>query len=75
MAGRQRHVFDFARVPCTDDVATTIRVVLEGVDDFFDLVGAAAIAGAPVCPLRTVYTAEVALFVCPFIPNTYLVVF
>ena len=67
-------MFDFARVPSADDVATTIRVVLEGVDDLFDLVGAAAIAGAPVCPLRTVYTAEVALFVCPFIPNTYLVV-
>ena len=75
MARGKGHVFNFTRIPCAYDVAATVRVMLERVNDLFDLIRAAAVAGTPVGPLSAIDAAKVAVFVGPLVPNMNLVIF
>tara|TARA_B100001094_G_C18088745_1_gene749218 strand:- start:281 stop:712 length:432 start_codon:yes stop_codon:yes gene_type:complete len=73
MTWRQGHLFQFARVPCAHYVPATVRVFSNGTDHFFDLVYGTSVGFSPVGPLGSVDSAEVAICIRPFVPNTYLV--
>ena len=74
VTGRERHVLDFAGIPCANDVAAAVGVALEISDEVGDLVHAGAVSGRPVAPLRTVDPPEVAVFIGPFVPDGDLVI-
>ena len=69
MAGRQRHGFDFGRIPRGDDVAAAVGLAADLVDDARNLVDGAAIGRAPVAPLRAVDAPEITLCIGPFVPD------
>ena len=66
-------MLDLARVPGADDVAATVGVVFQVVDDFGELVDTAAVGRTPVAPLRAVDATKVAIVVGPLIPDRDLV--
>jgi len=74
VAGGECHVFNLAGIPSADDVATTIRVILYGIDDFSELIDALATWCRPIAPLGTIDTTEVAVFVSPFIPDFHFII-
>ena len=47
VAGRQGHLIDERRIPCAHDVATTVGILFEPFDQFFDLIGMRAIGVGP----------------------------
>src|SRR5690349_20915555 len=51
VAGRERHLGDFAGVPGGDDLAPRIRIAPDQVDEVLDLVEMATVGGFPVAPL------------------------
>lgn len=74
VAWGQRHVINLCNIPCGDNVAAAPRIVLQSVNQFSDLVDATALTIRPLAPLATIDGAEVAVLICPFIPNGYAVV-
>ena len=69
VAGRQRHIFDFSRVPGGDDQASRIGVRFYLPKNVRNLVDRPAIGCRPRAPLRAVNRAEIAVFVRPFVPD------
>ena len=70
----QCHVVNIGRIPRRDDVAARIGIVFQGVYDVGYLVNLLAVGCAPMTPLIAVDGAEVAVGVCPFVPNAHSVV-
>ena len=52
-----------------------VRILFDGIDSIRDLVYDFAVFGFPATPLFTVYRTEIAVFVGPFIPDPYTIVF
>ena len=73
MAGRQRHAFNLAGVPCTHDEAAAVGIFLDLLDDAVDLINGASIRCTPLAPLRAVHAPEVAFRICPFVPDRHAV--
>jgi hypothetical protein len=73
VAWRQGHLFKLAWVPCANYVPTAVRIFSNGPDHFFDLVYGTSVGFPPVGPLGSVDSAEVTIFICPFVPNADLV--
>ena len=67
-------MFNLARIPCADHVAAAVGIIFERMDDCFDLIGAAAVAGTPIGPLSTVNATEVTVFVGPVVPDVDFVI-
>ena len=74
MTGRQGHLVHIRRVPRADYHPTRVRIALYRFNDFRKLVYAASVRGIPAAPLLAVNRTEVAVSVCPFVPDAYLVV-
>jgi hypothetical protein len=75
VAGRQRHLADFADVPCGDDQAAVVGIFLDMRSmTLDDLVDRAAIGRGPAAPLVAVDGAEIAVFIGPFVPDADAVV-
>ena len=75
MARRQSHVRDVGHVPCADDVAAAVGVVLQRIDQLADLVDVTAVGRGPAAPLVAVDVAQVAGHgVGPFVPDGHAVV-
>ena len=71
MARRQRHQFDLAWIPRSDDVSPAVGIFFDLRDDLVNLVDRAAVGGAPVAPLRAINAAQIAVLVRPFIPDRH----
>ena len=69
MAGRQRHLAQFADVPGRNDDAARIGVVFDLLNRIPYLVYRAAVRRRPRAPLLAVHRAEVAVLVCPLVPD------
>ena len=69
MARRQRHFIQLANVPGGNDDAARVWIVFQLVHHGGDLVNMAAIRRWPCAPLLAVNLAQVAVLVCPFIPD------
>ena len=69
MARGQGHLLDEGGIPGTHDVAPAVRVVLDSVDELYDLVGMASAGVGPGPPLVAVNGTEVAVLVGPLIPD------
>ena len=68
MAGRKRHFRQFCHIPRRDNHAAGIGIRFNRVNEFSDLVNV-FVCTAPIAPLNAVNWTQVAVFVCPFIPN------
>src|SRR5918994_6674252 len=68
MAGCERHLLQFADVPCAHDDAARVRLVPELPDRPCDLVDLPAVGGAPGAPLLSVHGPKLAFRVRPFVP-------
>ncbi|AEW75054.1 hypothetical protein EcWSU1_03626 [Enterobacter ludwigii] len=69
MARCQRHFIQLADVPGRNDNTARVRIVFQLVHHGGDLVNMAAIRRRPCAPLLTVHRAQVAVFICPFVPD------
>ena len=70
MARHERHLVQIGHIPGADDDAAAVRVGLELLDHFGDLVNVCAIGLGPAAPLHAVHGAQVAGFlVGPFVPD------
>lgn len=76
MAGWQCHFLDIGRIPCADDMASTRGIVPDRVYDTCNLVDCLSVVGhLPGTPLLSVDGSEIAIFICPLIPDRDFVVF
>ena len=75
VAGGKRHAVHFGGVPCGDNQAAAIGGGLDLLHKVADLVYGFAVCAAPTAPLRAIHAPEVAVFVCPFVPNAHAVFF
>src|ERR1051325_11178125 len=73
MARWERHLFDLANVPGTDHQPATVGILVDLLDDFVALVDGTAIGSSPIAPLGAIDTAEIALGVGPFVPDSHAV--
>ena len=69
VAGHQRHLAQLGHVPGADDDAARVRVGLEGLDHFGDLVDVPAVRRRPAAPLHAIHRAQVAVGAGPFVPD------
>jgi len=69
------HFIDNAGVEGNDEQASAVGIVFNLFDDVRKLVNCLAISCFPAAPLFAVYGAEIAVFVGPLIPDTYIVFF
>ena len=69
MAGRQGHPVHFAGIPGADDHAARIGIVPDGVDHLRELVDGTAVGGRPAAPLVAVHRPQVAVLICPLVPD------
>ena len=69
VARGQGHVLEFGDVPGRDDVPARVRVGLQVLDEFGDLVDVAAVGRGPGTPLDPVNGTEFAVGVGPFVPD------
>jgi hypothetical protein len=74
MAGSQMHFGQFGYVPCTDDNAARIGIVLDRFHRLRNLIDGAALVVGPRSPLTAVNRAEIAVGVRPFVPDGYFVI-
>ena len=74
VARRERHLVELAGIPRAHDVPAPERVLFQALDEPVYLVDAAAVGRPPIRPLRPVYAPEIAVFVCPLVPNGHAVV-
>jgi len=74
VARHQRHLLQFANVPCGHDDSTAVGVAANLVDCDFDLVDYPSVIGLPLSPLFAVDGPEFALLIDPFVPDPDLVV-
>ena len=65
----QRHFIQLADVPGGNDDSARVRIVFQLVHHGGDLVNMAAIRRWPGAPLLAVNRAQVAIFICPFVPD------
>src|SRR5262249_34907754 len=75
MAGHQRHFRQFCYVPCTDDEPPAIGAGFYLFNKVAYLVNGFSISAFPTAPLFAVDRSQFALFVGPFVPDRYAVVF
>jgi hypothetical protein len=71
---RQSHLFNLAGIPRRHDVPTRIRIFFDLCDHVVNLIERTAVGGFPICPLRAIDAAEIAVGVCPFVPDRHAVV-
>ena len=69
VTGCQRHLRVVGGVPGRDDDAPRIRILLQQLDHFTDLVDGAAVLGRPAAPLVAVDRTEVAVLIGPLVPD------
>ena len=74
MARRQGHVVHVGHVPGTDNMPSAVRLCFDLMDEVFDLVDFPAFTVRPVSPLVAIDRAQIAIFVCPLIPDADFVV-
>ena len=73
VARRQRHVVHLSRVPCRHNHASRVGMVAQLVEHVLYLVDGAALIVGPRAPLMAVHRSEVAVLVCPFVPDAHAV--
>ena len=73
VARRQRHFIQLADVPCRDDDPAGVRVVFQLVHHRADLVDMAAVRRRPGTPLFAVNRPQIAIFICPLVPDSDIV--
>ena len=73
VAWRQCHLLKLARIPGTDYVTTAVGVFSYGANDFLDLIDGTSVWLSPIRPLGSVHSAEVTVFIRPFVPDADLV--
>ena len=71
VARRERHVRNLRRVPGRDHQSTRVRVSLDLLDHFRNLVDGTPVCALPASPLLAIDGAEVAVLVGPLVPNLY----
>ncbi len=70
VAGWQCHLIDDSYIPGADNVSAAVGIGLDAFDELFDLInGLGSGCTLPASPLRTIDGAEVAIFICPFVPD------
>ena len=69
VAGWQVHVLDVRHIPGIHDDASGVRVILDLLDGFADLVDVTTLVVGPRAPLVAIDMAEVAVLVRPFVPD------
>lgn len=69
MAWCEGHEMQLGGVPGRNDEAAAVGIFFDVFDDAGDLIDGGAIRSAPVAPLRSIDSAEVAIRIGPFIPD------
>ena len=69
VAGWQRHLVHFRRIPGRNDMPTAIGLGFDGLDQVGDLVDLAPIRRWPAAPLAAIDRAEISIVVRPFVPD------
>src|SRR4029079_15646633 len=72
VAGRERHLRNFTRVPGGDDLPPRIGIAADQLHEVGDLVDVVAVRRLPIAPLLAVDRAEVAAFIGPLVPDADL---
>ena len=73
MAGHQSHLVELRDVPCGDQIAAGIRVILQSVERLLDLIDVLSVWGGPGAPLHAVDRAQLAVLIRPLVPDADLV--
>src|SRR3954452_927197 len=71
MTGRQRHLRQLGHVPSAHDQPPRVRLRANLLDHFADLINCLALPTGPRAPLATVNRPQLALGICPLVPNCY----
>lgn len=71
MAGGQGHFSDFRDIPGGYYDSPAVRVVLNAVNSFGDLIYSLTICSRPTAPLVAVDRAQITFCISPFIPDAY----
>ena len=74
VAGHKCHLVELRYIPCRDQVAARIRVILQGVKRLLDLVDVAPIRGGPRAPLHAVDRAQIAILIGPLVPDAHVII-
>ena len=69
MAWHQRHVIKFSHVPGRDDDSSTVRIGFDALDGLLNLVDDSAVFRHPPTPLLAVHGPQIAVFICPLVPD------
>src|ERR1700736_505781 len=73
MTRRQRHLFNFGRVPRAHYQTAAIRIFFDLCDDVVDLIDSDTVLAATIPPLCAVNATEISFFISPFVPDRYAV--
>ena len=75
VAGWQGHLVNLSRIPCRDKDSSRVRVTLDCVDHLAELVDSPSVRRRPGTPLVAIDRTQIAVLVCPLIPNRHSMVF
>ena len=73
MTGWQSHPIEFARIPSTYDVTTTVRVGSDLLHDLCNLIHVSTIRFSPIAPLGAIHPAQISAVIRPLIPDRHLI--
>ena len=69
MTRRQRHLIDLSHVPCGDDHATGIGIILQLIQHILDLVYRTSFIVGPRAPLVTIHGTQFSILISPLVPD------